>query len=89
MKFITRIQNLACYKLTEDEILLYKYMEILSYIKGVQVETYLVDDVLSIKGSNVIEKCIVTYFEELSKSSKYKIWLRKHKLNNICLKLVK
>lgn len=89
MKFISRIENVSYYKLTSDEIFLYRYMETISYEKGMKVETELVDNILIVTAGFIIQELVVKYFEELSKSSKYKTWLRKYKLNEICLKLVK
>lgn len=89
MKFISRVENVSYYELTNDEIFLYRYMETLTYKEGYKVETDLVDNILIITGGIIIQECVVRYFEELSKSSKYKTWLRRYKLNDICLKLVK
>jgi hypothetical protein len=89
MEFISRVENNSYYKLTSDEIFLYRYMETLSYGSAFMVETDLVDDILIVTGGIIIQECVVRYFGELSKSLGYQIWLRKYKLNEICLKLVK
>lgn len=88
-QLIDRIGNYSYYVLTDYEIFLYKYMETLTYISSIEVETILVNNILSIKGSNILVNSVLIYFEELGKSSEYKIWLRKYKLNDICSKLVK
>ena len=87
MKFINKCENFNYYELTNDEIFLYHYMETLAYENGIQVETDLVGNILSIKGNIILVRCVIRYFEELGKSSKYKTWLRKYKLNDICSKL--
>jgi hypothetical protein len=89
MKPIGKVGNYTYYELTDEEIFLYKHMEKITYEKGIEIETELVENVLSIKGSNILVKCIITYFEKLSEDTEYKNKLRKHKLNSICLKLVK
>jgi hypothetical protein len=89
MKLIERIGDFTYFELTDDEIFLYKYMEKLTYDNGIYIETELKENVLSIKGSNILVHCIVTYFEKLGEDIRYKTWVRKHKLNDICSKLEK
>lgn len=91
MKLISRDLDTktCCYKLTKDEIVLYRFMETLSYDYSTKVETDLVGDVLTVIGGFMIQSMVIVYFDQLSRSSEYKLWLRKHKLNGICLKLVK
>ena len=89
MKLIDRIGSYSYYELTDEEVFIYGYMEILKYPNGIEADTKLNENILSIKGNIILVRCVVRYFEELSESSHYKVWLRKYKLNNICLKLVK
>lgn len=89
MKFISRVEKNSYYKLTDEDISLYKFMETLSYKGSTKVETDLVDDILIVTGDIIIQQCVIVYFKDLGKSAEYQIWLRKNKLNRICLKLVK
>jgi hypothetical protein len=89
MELINNVDKCSYYELTYGEIFLYRYMETLSYVESIQVETELINNILSVKGGFLIQMSIIRYFDELGESSEYKNWLRKNKLNRICLKLVK